>query len=204
MTVLPITIYGEPVLHKPTKLVELDKDNKPSPEVNKLIDDMYETLAASKGVGLAATQVGVGLRLFVYDCPFREADGKVEYRKGEVINPILTTSEIPETMPEENKDEEGCLSFPGENYPTNRANWAKVSGYDRNGNPIEIEGTDFFARMLQHETGHLEGIIYVDTLIGRWKRAAKKALKQHGWGKPGLTWIPGIYPDPFADEEEEE
>ncbi|WP_278261735.1 peptide deformylase [Nocardia sp. AG03] len=196
MAILPIVIVGDPVLHNPTaKVTETPEELAP------LIADMYDTLAESKGVGLAANQVGVGKRLFVYDCPDVDAAGKQVRRKGVVVNPVLETSAIPETMPDPDDDEEGCLSVPGEQFPTGRADWAKVTGTDENGHPVELEGTGFFARMLQHEVGHLDGFLYVDVLIGRNARAAKKAIKRNGWGTPGLSWIPGTVPDPFGHDD---
>ncbi|WP_336087821.1 peptide deformylase [Nocardia sp. SSK8] len=196
MAILPIVIVGDPVLHNPTAKV-----TETPAELAPLIADMYDTLAESKGVGLAANQVGVGKRLFVYDCPDVDAAGKQFRRKGVVVNPILETSAIPETMPDPDDDEEGCLSVPGEQFPTGRADWAKVTGTDENGDPVELEGTGFFARMLQHEVGHLDGFLYVDVLIGRNARAAKKAIKRNGWGTPGLSWIPGTVPDPFGHDD---
>jgi peptide deformylase len=108
----------------------------------------------------------------------------------EGVNPKLETSEIPETMPDPDDDWEGCLSAPGESYPTGRATWAKVTGFDVDGNPIEVEGTGYFARCLQHETDHLDGYLYLDRLVGRYARAAKKMLKKNKWGVPGLSWTP--------------
>ena len=81
---------------------------------------------------------------------------------------------------------------------------AKVTGTDEDGNPVEIEGHGFFARMLQHETGHLDGFLYVDVLIGRNKRAAKKTIKREGWGVPGLSWTPGTVDDPFGHDDEDD
>lgn len=196
MAILPIVIVGDPVLHNPTAKV-----TETPAELAPLIADMYDTLAESKGVGLAANQVGVGKRLFVYDCPDVDAAGNQVRRKGVVVNPVLETSAIPETMPDPDDDEEGCLSVPGEQFPTGRADWAKVTGTDENGDPVELEGTGFFARMLQHEVGHLDGFLYVDVLIGRNARAAKKAIKRNGWGTPGLSWIPGTVPDPFGHDD---
>ncbi|MFI1463623.1 peptide deformylase [Nocardia carnea] len=193
MSILPIVIVGDPVLHRPTEPV-----TETPAELAGLIADMYETLDAANGVGLAANQVGVSKRLFVYDCPDPAADGTVARRRGAVINPVLETSAIPETMPDPDDDEEGCLSVPGEQFPTGRADWAKVTGTDEHGEPVEIEGTGFFARMLQHEVGHLDGHLYIDVLIGRHARGAKKAVKRNGWGVPGLTWLPGTDPDPFG------
>lgn len=197
MAILPICIVGEPVLHRPTEVVPLDADGKPSAADIALLDDMYETMDEANGVGLAANQVGVGKRMFVYDCPDGESRAAGR-RRGEVINPVLETSEIPETMPDPDDNDEGCLSVPGEQFPTGRADWARVTGVDRNGDEVVIEGSGFFARMLQHETGHLNGFLYVDVLVGRNARAAKKAIKKHGWGVPGLSWTPGAVSDPFG------
>ncbi|MFI5714524.1 peptide deformylase [Nocardia sp. NPDC051750] len=196
MSILPIVIVGDPVLHRPTEPV-----TESPAELAGLITDMYETLDAANGVGLAANQVGVSRRLFVYDCPDRAADGTVARRRGAVINPVLETSEIPETMPDPDDDEEGCLSVPGEQFPTGRADWAKVTGTDEHGEPVTIEGTGFFARMLQHEVGHLDGYLYIDVLTGRYARAAKKTVKRSGWGVPGLSWLPGSDPDPFGHDD---
>ncbi|GGM43803.1 peptide deformylase [Longimycelium tulufanense] len=190
MSVHPIVIVGEPVLHKPTRPVERFDD-----ELRKLVDDMFETMAAAQGVGLAANQIGVDLRVFVYDCP----DDKGERHHGVVANPVLQTSEIPETMPDPEHDWEGCLSVPGEPFPTGRAGWAKVTGADLDGNPIEVEGTGYFARCLQHETDHLNGYIFLDRLIGRYKRDSRRMLKRNGWGVPGLCWDPASKGDPFGE-----
>jgi peptide deformylase len=165
-------------------------------DLGELISTMYETMDAANGVGLAANQVGVGLRVFVYDC----ADDRrsTTRRRGVVVNPVLETSERPETMPDPDDDDEGCLSVPGESFPTGRAEWARVTGLDAEGNPVTLEGTGLFARMLQHETGHLDGLLYLDMLVGRNARAAKRAVKSNGWGVPGLSWTPGDVPDPFG------
>ena len=196
MAVLPIRIVGDPVLHNPTKAVEVGPDGSIPEDVRKLIADMYETMAAANGVGLAANQVGVPLRLFVYDCA--EARGKTVRRKGVVINPVLRTSVVPESMPDPENDDEGCLSVPGESFPTGRAKWARVTGLDADGSPVTLEGEDLFARMLQHETGHLDGLLYLDRLLGRHARSAKRMVKSNGWGVPGLSWTPGEVPDPFG------
>ncbi|MEV6628100.1 peptide deformylase [Amycolatopsis sp. NPDC051106] len=186
MTIHPIVIAGEPVLHQPTReITEFDE------KLRTLTDDMFETMYAAEGVGLAANQIGLDLRVFVYDCP----DDEGVRHKGLVVNPKLETSEIPETMPDPDDDWEGCLSAPGESYPTGRAKWAKVTGFDLDGNPIEVEGTGYFARCLQHETDHLDGYIYLDRLVGRHARAAKKMLKSNKWGVPGLSWLPPKTPE---------
>ncbi len=182
MAVRPIRVIGDPVLHTPTRKVEQFDD-----ELRMLAEEMFETMAAAQGVGLAANQVGVDLRMFVYDCPDEVADVQL---RGLVVNPVLETSEIPESMPDPEEDWEGCLSVPGQSYPTGRADWARVTGFDLDGAPVEVEGRGFMARCLQHESDHLDGIIYVDRLVGRHTRAARKMLKQHGWGVPGLSWDP--------------
>ncbi|MGV0850616.1 peptide deformylase [Mycolicibacterium phlei] len=197
MAVVPIRIVGDPVLHTPTEPVPVGDDGKLPEDLKDLIQDMFDTMDAANGVGLAANQIGVSKRVFVYDCA--EARGKPNSRRrGVVVNPVLETSEIPETMPDPDDDEEGCLSVPGEQFPTGRATWARVTGLDGDGNPVTLEGTDLFARMLQHETGHLDGFLYIDKLIGRHARSAKRAIKAHGWGVPGLSWMPGRDPDPFG------
>lgn len=196
MAVLPIRIVGDPVLHTATTPVQVNDDGSLPPDVVELIASMFETMDAANGVGLAANQVGVGLRLFVYDCA--DVRGKTTRRRGVIVNPVLETSEIPETMPDPDDDEEGCLSVPGESFPTGRATWARVTGIDGDGNPVTLEGNDLFARMLQHETGHLDGYLYLDRLVGRHARAAKRAVKSNKWGVPGLSWTPGEVPDPFG------
>lgn len=182
MTTHAIRIVGDPVLHTPTREVQ-----QYDPELRSLVDDMFETMYAADGVGLAANQIGIDLRLFVYDCP----DDEGVRHRGVVVNPTLETSEIPETMPDPDHDWEGCLSVPGESFPTGRASWAKVTGCDIEGQEIEVEGTGYLARCLQHETDHLNGYVYLDRLIGRHARAAKKMMKANQWGKPGKSWFPG-------------
>ncbi|WP_067966499.1 peptide deformylase [Mycolicibacter icosiumassiliensis] len=196
MAVLPIRIVGDPVLHTPTSPVPVADDGSLPADLGELITTMYETMDAANGVGLAANQIGVGLRVFVYDC----ADDRrsTTRRRGVVVNPVLETSERPETMPDPDDDDEGCLSVPGESFPTGRAQWARVTGLDADGNPVTLEGTGLFARMLQHETGHLDGLLYLDMLVGRNARAAKRTVKSNGWGVPGLSWMPGDVPDPFG------
>ena len=192
MTIRPIVIHGDPVLHEPTREV-----TQPVEELAELIADMHETMDAAHGVGLAANQIGVPLRLFVYHCP----DGD-QMRRGTVINPVLETSEIPKTMPaDDGEDDEGCLSVPGYSWPTGRADWAKVTGLDEHGNEIEVEGTGFFARCLQHETGHLDGYLYTDVLTGRYKKEAKRVIRDNGWKEAGHTWLPGTDEDPFGHDE---
>jgi peptide deformylase len=181
VAVRPIVIIGDPVLHAPTRPVETFDE-----ELAALVADMFDTMAAAHGVGLAANQIGVDLRVFVYDCPDEESR---TVRRGVVVNPVLTTSDVPEGMPDPEDDDEGCLSVPGEQFPTGRADRARVTGTDEKGEPVDVEGTGFFARCLQHETDHLDGTLYIDRLIGRNLKAAKRALKRRGFGEGG-TWDP--------------
>lgn len=185
MSVRPIRVVGDPVLHTPTRPV-----TEFGTALYALVDDMFETMAAARGVGLAANQIGVDLRLFVFDCP----DGDGVRHRGVVANPVLDSSEQPETMPDPDDDWEGCLSVPGESFPTGRATWAQVTGADPDGAPVTVEGTGFLARCLQHETDHLDGILYLDRLVGRYAREAKKMLRAQGWGVPGLIWDPAANP----------
>ena len=183
-------------MHTPTAPVAVAADGSLPADLADLITNLYDTMDAAYGVGLAANQIGVGLRVFVYDCA--DERGQSARRRGVVVNPVLETSEVPETMPDPEDDDEGCLSVPGESFPTGRAQWAKVTGLDADGNAINIEGSGLFARMLQHETGHLDGLLYLDRLIGRHARSAKRAVKSHGWGVPWLSWTPVEGPDPFG------
>ncbi|HEY3894039.1 MAG TPA: peptide deformylase [Pseudonocardiaceae bacterium] len=197
MAVCPIRIVGDPVLHTPTELVTEFGD-----ALHDLVNTMFDTMAAAQGVGLAANQIGVNLRLFVYDCGEDRRDdcgedgGDAEgnRRRGVVVNPVLETSGRPETMPDPDDDWEGCLSVPGESFPTGRAGWAKVTGLDADGAPVTVEGTGLLARCLQHETDHLDGIIYLDRLVGRYAREAKKMVRAQNWGVPGLSWDPAAIP----------
>jgi len=181
VAVRPIRIVGDPVLSTPTRRVREVDD-----ELRTLVADMFDTMAAAHGVGLAANQVGVDLRVFVYDCPDEEG----RRARGVVVNPVIETSARPEGMPDPEDDDEGCLSVPAEQFPTGRAEWARVTGTDLDGAPVVVEGTGFLARCLQHETDHLDGLLYLDRLVGRNQRAARKAVKRNGWGVPGLAWDP--------------
>ncbi|MFC9993712.1 peptide deformylase [Nocardia sp. NPDC127526] len=180
MAVRPILIAGDPRLATPAVPVTVF-----DAELAALIDDLFDTNTAATGAGLAANQVGDPRAVFVYDLH----DQGVR-RRGHVLNPVLATSQIPETMPDPDDDLEGCLSVPEQWFPTGRAGWAAVTGVDLHGEPISVEGTGYFARCLQHETDHLRGHLYLDRLIGRNKRAARKMIKAQGWTGPGNSWLP--------------
>lgn len=196
MAVRPIVITGEPVLHRSAALVgEVDD------EIRTLVADMYETNDAANGVGLAAPQIGVGLRIFVWK--MRNDDGVPA--QGHIINPSVTTSRIPQDKLNPDEETEGCLSVPGEHFPLKRAERAHVVGFDLDGNRLEFDATGWFARCMQHEYDHLNGTLYVDRLDPRNTKKARKAVKRNGWGRPGNSWMPGVDVDPFghgdADDE---
>jgi peptide deformylase len=151
-TARPITLYGEPVLHSPCAPVTAFDGG-----LNELIDDMFASMYEANGVGLAANQIGVSLRVFVYDC--RDADDIRHV--GHVINPVLEPASAFAGLVTE---AEGCLSIPGPHADLARPGLATVHGVDRTGAPVTISGTGTFARCLQHETDHLGGIVYVDRL----------------------------------------
>jgi peptide deformylase len=182
MTIRPICITGNPVLH--TKALEVTVFDD---DLRTLVQDMYETMDEAPGVGLAAPQIGVNLRVFVYD--WDAEDGSEQ--RGVVINPTLETSEIPEGEPDWEAESEGCLSVPGERFPLKRAGRATLKGIDLDQNPVHIEATGWFARIFQHEFDHLEGILYVDRLIEEYNAEAKEIIQERGWGKDGISWLPG-------------
>lgn len=180
MAIRPILIAGDPRLSTPASPVtEFDA------ELASFIDDLFETNTAAHGAGLAANQVGDPRAVFVYDL----VDHGVHHR-GHIVNPALETSELPETMPDPDDDLEGCLSVPGEWFPTGRADWAKVTGVDMHGAPVTVEGTGYLARCLQHETDHLAGRLYLTRLIGRNHRAARRMIRDRDWTRPGNSWLP--------------
>ncbi len=161
-TVLRITEVGEDVLHTPCETItEFGTD-----ELRTLIDDMFATMAVAEGVGLAATQVDRNIRLFVYDL---SEDGVRHV--GHVLNPVLTIHQEEGTT----EGEEGCLSVPGPGASLFRATSASVTGVDVDGNPVELSGVGYFARMLQHETDHLDGRLYIDLIS---KRERKRVISE--------------------------
>lgn len=193
VTIRPIVITGEPVLHRRAESVAVIDD-----EIRTLVSDMFETMDAARGVGLAAPQVGVGLRIFTWQ--MRNDDGIPE--RGVVINPHVVAAKPAAGDPDKNDESEGCLSVPGESFPLKRGERAVLTGQDLDGRELRYEATGWFARMFQHEFDHLNGFLYVDRLDGRWARKARKTVKNNGWGVPGLTWQPGVDRDPFGHDED--
>ena len=178
----PISIYGDPVLHqRAMEVTVFDQD------LVDLVGDMFETMQSAPGVGLAAPQVGVPLRLFIYDYP----DDDDNPRRGVVINPTITIGPVSEQAPDEELHSEGCLSVPGERFSLQRADWAIVEGVDLDQKPVKIEAEGWFARIFQHEFDHLEGIIYVDKLPVEAKKEAFETMDELGWNTPGKSWLPG-------------
>ena len=195
MTIRPIVITGEPVLHRRAEPVTVIDD-----EIRTLVADMFETMDAARGVGLAAPQIGVGLRIFTWQ--MRNGDGIPE--RGVVINPHVVSTKPPAGDPDKHDESEGCLSVPGESFPLKRGERATLTGQDLEGNELKYEASGWFARMFQHEFDRLNGFLYVDRLDGKWSRRAKKAVRANGWGSPGLTWMPGVDRDPFGHDESDE
>ena len=192
-SIRPITVYGEPVLHRRAAEVEVIDD-----EIRELIEDMYVTQEAAHGVGLAAPQVGVGLRIFTWTFP----DSGDAPNVGHVINPVLTYLEkAPQEAPDEDEHTEGCLSVPGHGYPLQRPGRVRLSGQRVDGEMFEFVAEGWFARIMQHEYDHLDGYLYVNRLNGKWTRRWKKALRREGWTVPGTTWMPGEDEDPFGHDE---
>lgn len=158
---------GDPVLRTAgDKVTAFDADLK------RLIDDMFASMYAADGAGLAANQIGVSLQAFVYDC----ADDTGKRHVGHVLNSTLVVADG-----ELVEDDEGCLSLPGLRFATPRYAHAAVEGVDLTGRPVRVEGTGYFARCLQHESGHLGGKLYVDTLTGPARKEAMRAVRDATW-----------------------
>ncbi len=159
MAVLEIRKYPEEILEKKAQLVEnIDRD------LQRLIDDMIETMYAAPGIGLAAPQVGVSKRLVVIDVSTKEEKHPLIV----LINPeIVETDGLLDS-------EEGCLSVPGYTSTIKRAERIVVKGLDRNGKPVQIEGTELLARALQHEIDHLDGVLFVDRMSSIKREFFKK------------------------------
>ena len=174
---MPIRLFGDPVLRTPADPVK-DYDA----ELRRLVKDLTETMQDAPGVGLAAPQIGVSLRVFTYH---------IDDALGHLINPSLDLSEETET------GDEGCLSFPGLAYPATRAYGVVAKGFNMYGEPVTLEGTGQLARCVQHETDHLDGVLFIDRLDkAQRKLAMKEILEAEWWGdampqvkvSPHPTW----------------
>lgn len=174
---------GDPVLHAPASPVAEITD-----DIRTLVADMWETMDAAPGVGLAAPQVGVALRIFTYS--YADDDGTPW--RGVVINPELWMRPLEPGHPDEDHESEGCLSFPGERFPLRRSSEVLVTGTDLEGAEVRLHVDGWRARILQHEFDHLDGVLYVDRLGDADWKTAQKIAKKRGWGRPGQSWLPGV------------
>ncbi|GGO85650.1 peptide deformylase [Wenjunlia tyrosinilytica] len=175
-TARPITVVGNPVLHHECQDVTSFDDG-----LAKLVDDMFSSMEAAEGVGLAANQIGVDAKVFVYDCP--DDDGV--RHSGVVVNPVLEDLAPDQRVLDDSN--EGCLSVPTAYASLARPDYAVVRGQDAEGNAIVVRGSGYFARCLQHETDHLYGYLYIDRLS---KRDRKDALRQMEEGTPKYETVP--------------
>jgi peptide deformylase len=162
VSVKPIRLFGDPVLRTPAEPVR-DFDA----ELRRLVKDLTDTMLDAPGVGLAAPQIGVGLRVFTYHVD--------DHEPGHLINPSLDLSQ------EEDEDDEGCLSFPGLAYPVTRAFGVVAKGFNMYGDPVTIQGTELLARCIQHETDHLDGILFIDRMDPAQRKLAMKAIREAEW-----------------------
>ena len=161
MSVKDIRLFGDPILRTPAaEVVDFDK------ELRQLVADLTDTMLAAPGAGLAAPQIGVGLRVFTYF-----VDGVL----GHLVNPVLELSDERQDGPE------GCLSFPGLSFDTPRSLRVVARGCDEHGEPVLVEGSEFLARAVQHETDHLDGILFIDRLDSEARKAAMKLIRESEW-----------------------
>ena len=161
MSVRPIRLFGDPVLRTPAApVVDFDK------ELRTLVADLTDTMLDAPGAGLAAPQVGVGLRVFTW-----HVDGEL----GHLVNPTLTLSQ------EQQEGAEGCLSIPGLSIDCRRALHVVAHGLDMHGEPLVVEGSEMLARAIQHETDHLDGIIFVDRLDRAARKEAMRYIREAEW-----------------------
>ncbi|GAQ55055.1 peptide deformylase [Streptomyces acidiscabies] len=167
--VRPITLHGTQSLHTPCEEVPAF-----TPELASLVEDLFATMYAAQGVGLAANQVGELVRVFVYDCP----DDEDLRHVGHIVNPqVISVDGVVMRGPE------GCLSLPGLEAGTERYDETVIEGYTVKGAQIRVEGTGFFARCLQHEMDHLEGSTYVDRLEGWRRKRLLRQVSRASWSK---------------------
>jgi peptide deformylase len=175
LTVQNVRIFGDPVLRTAADpVVDFDK------ELRRLVDDLMETMHEQTGTGLAAPQIGVGLRVFTFD---------VDDVTGHLVNPVL---EFPDD--EEQDGPEGCLSIPGVYVDTKRRQNVIAKGFNRHGDPIQIVGTGLMARCAQHETDHLDGVLFLDRLDATRRKEAMKAIRASDWYNPEAPPVVKVSP----------
>lgn len=162
MAVREIRLYGDPVLRTVSTPVDVIDDG-----VRALITDLVDTVEVPGRAGVAANQIGVAVRAFSYNI-----DGDIGY----VINPVLT-----EVRGEPVPTGEGCLSVPGLWHDTPRYPWARVEGIDLDGEPVVLEGEGLLAQALQHETDHLDGMVYLGRLEGEARKLAMRQVRESSW-----------------------
>ena len=175
MTVQPIRLFGDPVLRTPAEpVVDFDR------ELRRLVDDLTETMRNQSGAGLAAPQIGVGLRVFAF-----EVDDVLGY----LINPVLN-------FPDEEEQEgpEGCLSIPGLYFDTKRRQHVVARGFNSYGDPVQLVGTGMMARCVQHETDHLDGVLFIDRLDPAARKEAMKAIRAADWYETGRPPVVKVSP----------
>ena len=160
-----IKLFGDPVLRTPAEpVVDFDL------ELRNLVADLTETMIDAPGVGLAAPQIGVGLRVFAY---------AVDSERGHLVNPVL---EFPDE--DEQDGEEGCLSFPGIYYDVKRRLNTVAKGFTDQGDPVQLVGTEVLARCLQHETDHLDGVPFIDRMDTATRKRAMREIRESNWDAP--------------------
>jgi peptide deformylase len=165
VSIRPIRLFGDPVLRTPA-----DQVTSFDAELRRLVKDLADTMLDAPGLGLAAPQIGVGLRVFTYN---------VDDVVGHLINPTLELSADIEV------DDEGCLSFPGLSYPTPRSLRTVAKGFDMHGEPVTLAGASQLARCIQHETDHLDGVLFIDRLDPAQRKLAMKEIRaSEWWGEP--------------------
>ncbi|PZS17863.1 MAG: peptide deformylase [Pseudonocardiales bacterium] len=163
MTVQPIRLFGDPVLRTPAEIVtDFDK------ELRSLVADLAETMLSAPGAGLAAPQIGVGLRVFTFHVDDRQS--------GHLVNPVL---HFPSD--EDQDGPEGCLSIPGLTFDCRRRAHVVAHGQNMFGEAITVEGTERLARAIQHETDHLDGVLFVERLDPATRKSAMKAIRAAAW-----------------------
>lgn len=161
MAIQPIRLFGDPVLR--SRALEVATFDK---ELRRLVDDLTDTMLEAPGAGLAAPQLGVGLRVFTWN-----VDGEL----GHLVNPVLDLSEEIQDGPE------GCLSLPDITYDCRRALSVVAKGFNMYGDPVTVDGSEVLARAIQHETDHLDGILFIDKLDVEARKAAMKEIRASEW-----------------------